>query len=514
MATLKTRFGEFKGKHGAGVVQYLGINYNGVVDATNYGPRAPAMEASILEQEILIQQVIDRSPSPHMSGTECLNLNITVPAIETPTKLPVMVFVHGGGLLMGGNSLPYFDPSRFVRLSVEVDMPVIVVNVNYRLAVLGNLTSEELRNAGYPGNNSLRDQKCALQWIKAHISSFGGDPNNITAFGESAGSAAVLMQLFSIEPLFKRAIAMSGTPIMLKPLSPAEAEDTYKTMMTAFDLDKSSVEERIHYLTSIESERLVEKTPMTARLAPFVDGIMLPRIVTFKSLNSDPESSDEQMPGRKWCKELIIGDAQHDGNVFLYMGLANRAVNLASGLYTSFTSSLGDPPATAILEAYGITPNMPDDVAMQAAIALATDITYYAPALSFARSWPGKTYYYHFNEPNPWEGTSKGCSTHMLDAAFLFQNFNEKMGQKEREISNALAKGFIAFANGIKPWDEFDAEKGNVKAFGPSGKQIESMVRNNGWGEGRRNTLFRLEKEEKVDLDAVSVAWDSFVAGK
>ena len=67
---------------------------------------------------------------------------------------------------------------------------------SYRLRVLGNLTSEELRKAGYPGNNSLRDQKCALQWIKKHISEFGGDPNNVTAFGESAGAGEFGRVLF------------------------------------------------------------------------------------------------------------------------------------------------------------------------------------------------------------------------------------------------------------------------------------------------------------------------------
>jgi carboxylesterase type B len=64
----------------------------------------------------------------------------------------------------------------------------LIHSCSYRLGVLGNLTSQELRDAGYPGNNSLRDQKCALQWIKAHIEGFGGDADNVTVFGESAGA--------------------------------------------------------------------------------------------------------------------------------------------------------------------------------------------------------------------------------------------------------------------------------------------------------------------------------------
>ena len=64
----------------------------------------------------------------------------------------------------------------------------VLTRCSYRLGILGNLTSEELRKAGYPGNNSLRDQKCALQWIKHHISGFGGDPDEVTLLGESAGA--------------------------------------------------------------------------------------------------------------------------------------------------------------------------------------------------------------------------------------------------------------------------------------------------------------------------------------
>lgn len=239
--TCETRFGSFKGGKGDGVVTFRGVKYASlrdqlsspelvseyggeVVDAIEFGyvqlillpfslstmtqhhicilrilttlndrPRAPAMDGCALEQSTLIQCEIDASPEVQMSGTECLNLNITVPAClpgpgSTPRLLPVMVFIHGGGYIMGGNHWPQYDPCRFVKLSAEMGMPIIAVNFNYRLGVLGNLTSEELRRAGYPGNNSLRDQRCALKWVKECIAGFGGDQENVTVFGESAGA--------------------------------------------------------------------------------------------------------------------------------------------------------------------------------------------------------------------------------------------------------------------------------------------------------------------------------------
>ncbi|KAL5404596.1 hypothetical protein PMIN03_009023 [Paraphaeosphaeria minitans] len=526
MTMLSTPFGSFKGKRADGVIQYLGIpyatlkdqlscpemvqSYEEVVDATEYGPRAPAPDASVFEQKSLIQAVIDETPSPRMSGIECLNVNITLPSPigpENTRKLPVMVFIHGGGFIMGSSSAPYFDSTRLVSLSVELGTPVIVVSINYRLAVLGNLTSSELRAAGYRGNNALRDQKCALQWVQSHIEAFGGDERNVTAFGVSAGSVAVLTQLFSTEPLFTRAIAMSGTPIMLKPLSVARAEATYESIIEALGLENASVEKRIQRLLTISAEELVEKTPMTARLAPYLDGRILPEAVTFEKL-----ASTMDILGTKWCKQLMIGDCRHDGSVTFFMGLGSHIRNLGSKLYTSFSASLGAASATSLLDAYGITPSTADDVVLQHTIDLATDVVYAAPALSYARAWPGERYMYHFNEGNPWEGQFKGMAIHMLDATFLFQNYNEKMEEFGKDVARALAKSFVAFANGIEPWDQFDQVARNVKVFG--GAEVERTVGSNGWGDGRRNTLFRLAEEGKVNLDGLSVAWEEFLAGK
>lgn len=118
---------------------------------------------------------------------------------------------------------------------------------------------------------------------------------------------ALLMQLFSSERLFKRAIAMSGTPLMLKPVTSSDAESTYDAIIAAFGLENASVEERIKRLISIAPDELVAKTPMTARLAPFLDGVVLHDAVTFESLAKGLDT-----PGSKWCEELMIGDCQHD----------------------------------------------------------------------------------------------------------------------------------------------------------------------------------------------------------
>lgn len=150
------------------------------------------------------------SPTFKSSELEGLNLNITVPSggLEG-RKLPVFVFLHGGGLAIGGNSWPQYDFVKFVQLSIEERQPVIGINIkfvdlsflcitspnhecSYRTGIFGFLTSEELRVAGIPGNNGLRDQRVAFEWIKKNIAGFGGDPGNITVCGESAGGGKCL----------------------------------------------------------------------------------------------------------------------------------------------------------------------------------------------------------------------------------------------------------------------------------------------------------------------------------
>ena len=117
--------------------------------------------------------------------------------------------------------------------------------------------------------------------------------------------AAVLSHLYSVEPLFKRAISMSGTSIMLKPLPLPVTEMAYSSIMNALGLENASVEERIERLTTISAEELVEKTPMTVPLVPFLDGDIIPDTTTFAKLRSRDEPRTASTPSLKWCEELI-----------------------------------------------------------------------------------------------------------------------------------------------------------------------------------------------------------------
>ncbi|CAG9805086.1 unnamed protein product [Chironomus riparius] len=135
-------------------------------------------------------------------------LNVFTKNLKPVKPTPVMVWIHGGGFFLGSSKTDTYGPDYFMQEDV------VFVSINYRLGVLGFLSLDD-ESLNVPGNNGLKDQIFALKWIKKNIANFGGDPNNITIFGESAGGASVHFLCISEQSkgLFQRAIAMSGTAL-------------------------------------------------------------------------------------------------------------------------------------------------------------------------------------------------------------------------------------------------------------------------------------------------------------
>jgi para-nitrobenzyl esterase len=173
--------------------------WTGVRKAVEYGARA--MQGRIFSDMVFH----DDGPSE-----DCLYLNLWMPARPATDKLPVMVWIYGGGFVAGSTSEPRQDGGNLCKKGV------MVVSMNYRMGVFGffahpELTKESEHHAS--GNYGLLDQLAALQWVKKNIATFGGDPDNVTIFGESAGSASVCALMASplARGLFHRGIGESGT---------------------------------------------------------------------------------------------------------------------------------------------------------------------------------------------------------------------------------------------------------------------------------------------------------------
>jgi len=172
--------------------------WTGVRDATRFGGRC--------EQWHIWNDYIFQDAGP---TEDCLYLNVYAPAVaQARSRLPVMVWIHGGGFVAGAGSEPRYSNSALVSKGV------VLVTINYRLGVFGFLASENLarENGGHAGNYGLMDMAAALRWVKANIGGFGGDPGNVTIFGESAGSFAVSALTAAPEArgLFHKAIGESG----------------------------------------------------------------------------------------------------------------------------------------------------------------------------------------------------------------------------------------------------------------------------------------------------------------
>ena len=167
--------------------------WDGVQDRTQFGNRC----LSALEN--------DPEPGPPRSE-DCLSLSVWTAAQQAEEKRPVMVWIHGGGFQFGSSSSRVSDGTQLARKGV------VVVSLNYRVGVLGFLAHPELDADGPSGNYGLQDQVAALRWVQANIARFGGDPGNVTIFGESAGAHAIgiLMASPPAKGLFHKAIGESG----------------------------------------------------------------------------------------------------------------------------------------------------------------------------------------------------------------------------------------------------------------------------------------------------------------
>lgn len=168
------------------------LAFNGMLQATAYGAACLAAPPA-------------NSPA---QSEDCLTLNVWTPAPFTGAAKPVMVFLHGGGFEFGSGASPTYDGS------VLATKDVVVVTINYRLGVFGFLAHPSLdAEAGGSGAYGLQDQQAVLRWVQQNIANFGGDPSNVTLFGESAGAHAVgILMASPLSPgLFSKAILQSGS---------------------------------------------------------------------------------------------------------------------------------------------------------------------------------------------------------------------------------------------------------------------------------------------------------------
>ncbi|KDQ10722.1 hypothetical protein BOTBODRAFT_177999 [Botryobasidium botryosum FD-172 SS1] len=407
---------------------------------------------------------------------ECLNLTVAAPrpALGSNSLRPVIVYIHGGGNSVGsGGHCGKTDPANLVRLSIQENNEVVVVAIDYRLHFLGFLASQDLveYNAAHgepPCNYGVHDVRNALLWVKKNIAAFGGDPDQVTAVGESAGSMMIGQQMCSTVPnLFRRAILMSSPPAGLRPYTLDAHDARYRGLLQRLNIpyDSLSPQQRVQALIDVPvgkfNDVLIEGRPEN----PLFHCLQHP---SFFPVPLTEESQYELIAKCDWVDELIVGDMAFEGIIF--SGLVTPPSGTYDTFHTLFTDTYGSASTTdKVFAAYHITPDLPPPDFTRAAAILIGDIMITRGQGHLVRYLtsppPGvpkskRVYFYHMEHPSPLRD-SPLCGTphHQLDVVFLFQNFNSTWSDPA-DVRTAVEMGrrWVAFACGRAPWAAYESE--------------------------------------------------------
>ncbi len=287
---VKTKLGKLEGKQDGAVRAFLGIPYAAPpVDRLRWREPMPAEKwkgvrlatefGSHCMQPTIYADMVFRDPG---ISEDCLTLNVWTPAKDKKAKLPVMVWIYGGGFIAGGTSEARQDGAQLALNGV------VVVTMNYRLGIFGffahpDLATESGRNSS--GNYGLLDQTAALRWVKENIDAFGGDPGNVTLFGESAGAFSVSAQMASplAKGLFQRAIGESGGAFNSSGLAFPDHK-VAEERGAAFAHNVMAIDS-VSLLRAIPAEELMKESMKknskgeTPRFGGDVDGYLLPESI-------------------------------------------------------------------------------------------------------------------------------------------------------------------------------------------------------------------------------------------
>ncbi|MCS5717933.1 carboxylesterase/lipase family protein [Herbiconiux sp. CPCC 205763] len=345
------------------------VAWNGSRDASTFGLVAPQA----------YKGQFTGVPPSIPSGEDCLTVNVVSPANPRSGSMPVMVFIHGGGYSAGSSREFTGQGESFVRTG-----QVVYVSFNYRLGALGYLDFSRYssRRRRIDSNLGLRDQVAALRWVQSNIASFGGDPGNVTVFGESAGGNAVttLLAIPAARDLFHRAIAQSppSNAVYSRALAATWAAEFIEVVRERrqHDLERElSNDETVALLTQAPATELVtaaltiqartpEWYPGTFCLAPVVDGRFLPR----HPLHAIRTGQAHRVP-------LIIGTNDREGAIF--RGRIDILPSSAPRIHALFARAPEDA-RTPMHDAY---PGLP---ARRSAADFAGDYAFWYPSVKVA----------------------------------------------------------------------------------------------------------------------------------
>jgi len=359
---------------------------------------------------------------------DCLTLNVVRPS-GVSGKLPVAVWIHGGGFYQGGNADPRYNLSFIVQQSVQAETPFIGISINYRLQAWGFLFGKEVLEDG-SANIAIRDQRLALQWVQENIAAFGGDSTQVTIWGESAGGFSVGAQLIAYggrnDGLFRSAISQSGGPIGLAStlVTPESWQPTYDNITKAANC--STAADSLDCLRKVPTDVLSSIFNSTVTAGAKFSVVIDHDIIMDSGTNSVANGKFVKVP-------YLQGTNNDEGASF-----GQRGINTTEQFLSMITSSGVDNTTATILAAVypdipaiGIPPTYHGrppasklyGSQFKRVAAYAGDVKMQAPRRLAAQLWAkynATTYSYVFHTiPNGIDSAA-----HFQEVAFVFHNLN------------------------------------------------------------------------------------------
>jgi para-nitrobenzyl esterase len=464
--------GQIKGKQLGTSDEYLGIPYA----APPVGPLrwAPPQPSARWHGIRLATRFAPHCPQPTgvfgrpSMSEDCLYLNVFKPADGHGRKLPVMVWIHGGGFV-GGESDDY-DPSALVANGV------IVVTINYRLGALGFLADAALAShpGGPTGDYGLMDQQAALRWVQHNIRAFGGNPANVTIFGESAGGQSVLLQLTSptARGLFAKAIAESGGYAQY-PMSLASAEAQGST----FAAKAGCASQAAQCLRSLPVATILSDQDQLGASAD-IDGLVL------------TQPLKTAMASGNFTHVPVINGSNHDEwRLFVALATFEGSPVTAANYQSTIASTLriSQQLAAAIAAQYPLSAYPSPALAMSAA---GTDAIFACPGLLLDQDMSKftRTFAYEFNDENAPSGyPTPGfpyAATHAAELQYLFglpAAARGTLSAPQRQLEAAMQQEWTSFARsgvptapGAATWPRFNSATQQMLSLIPPHPQSEA----------------------------------------
>jgi para-nitrobenzyl esterase len=435
-----TRHGKVRGAEVEGIKVFKGVRYGADTAPRRFMPALPPQPWTGVADALAYGPASPQSKIQENISEDCLFLNVWTPALDG-RKRPVMVYVHGGAHANGSGSDPLYDGVRLARRG-----DVVVVTVNHRLNVFGycylaDLGGPDMIDSGNVGNMDL---VMALEWVRDNIAAFGGDPGNVTAFGQSGGGGKVvtLMAMPSARGLMHKVATMSGQHVTA--MGPIHATIRAKTFMEKLGLRPDQVDT----LRKLPADQLVAalKTPDPLERKGAIifwsvmDGGVLPRHPFYP----DAPRESAHIP-------MIIGNTHDETRAFL------------GGDPRNFTITWEELPER-------LAPELVLDVEPRVVIARYRELyPNYTPSEVFfaattaGRSWPGHliqaeqrarisapAWMYQLDFGSPIDG-GKLRAFHSFDIALVFDNLDKPgsktgTGPAARKVANQMSEAFLAFA--------------------------------------------------------------------